>query len=54
MRIRRRCGYRKITLWTNSILDAALEQKAGFTRVESGRRSTSSTGISCSRPGSSI
>ena len=32
----RRAGYRKITLWTNSILDAArhLYEQAGFVRVE--------------------
>ena len=34
----RRAGYRKITLWTNSILDAArhLYEQAGFVRVEVG------------------
>lgn len=34
----RRAGYRKITLWTNSILDAArhLYRQAGFVRVEVG------------------
>lgn len=38
LRFARRVGYRKVTLWTNSILDAArhIYEQAGFVKVETG------------------
>jgi len=38
LRFARRAGYRKVTLWTNSILDAArhIYERAGFVKVETG------------------
>ncbi|MEZ5419904.1 MAG: helix-turn-helix domain-containing GNAT family N-acetyltransferase [Vicinamibacterales bacterium] len=38
LRFARRAGYRKVTLWTNSILDAArhIYEQAGFVKVETG------------------
>lgn len=38
LRFARRVGYRKVTLWTNSVLDAArhIYEQAGFVKIETG------------------